>query len=56
VGMLSSLTSLWLHINSISGTIPTELCALTNTYIYYDGDEISCICIDSSYEGGSRCN
>jgi len=53
--MLSSLTYLYLFSNSITGTLPTELCTLTNTYIYYDGYEISCTCIDRSYMG-TTCN
>jgi len=56
MGMLSSLIELSLNNNSIKGTLPTELCALTNTTIYYDGSEISCSCVGSSYKGGTFCN
>jgi len=54
--MLSSLTELDLDNNSINGTFPTELCALTNTLIWYDASEISCSCIDGNYIEGTPCN
>jgi len=54
--MLSSLEDLYLFSNSITGTIPTEFCALTTTQIFYDGSEISCTCTDSSYQEGTPCN
>jgi len=50
IGMLS-LDWLLLINNLIAGTFPTELCAMINTIIYYDEDEISCSCIDSIYIG-----
>jgi len=54
--MLSSLDYLNLSFNSITGTFPTELCALTNTVIRYDGYDISCSCIGNNYGGGTSCN
>jgi len=50
IGLLSSLERLILDGNSITGTLPTELC-LANIFIDYDGDEISCTCIDTTYTG-----
>ncbi len=35
IGMLLSLTDLWLTVISITGTIPSEICEFTNTNIYY---------------------
>ena len=43
-------------INSITGTMPSELCALSNTFIYYDESEIFCTCIRNNYIEGTRCN
>ena len=56
VELILSLGVFRLDVNDITGTISTELCALTNTQIYYDEHEISCACIDSIYIQGTPCN